>query len=235
MATEAYRELIVSSKFDDEASIVELFKVIAATDREATVSLLNIYKELPISNSATIFDIKGKNLEFKTTPLQLAAAHHNGETLIQAPFLNTSIIGKVIYIDQSHDLIALGHLSYAEVFYDKRNAVRVRLRVPLNVTLDADGTKVPGMMRDVSLGGCGVTTLAGPTLDRASNVTLHIKLFENDTMIEADIPARIVRLGEGPPYDCGITFLHTADTERILSMFIYRRQLEIIRELKEKA
>ncbi len=235
MATEAYREVIVASKVDDEASIIELFKVIAENDREATVSMLNIYKELPITNSATIFDIKGRNLEFKTNPLQVAAAHQNGETLIQAPFLSTSIMGKVVYTDFAHSLVGVGNLSYAEVFYDKRAAVRVRLRVPLNVTLDADGAKVSGMMRDVSLGGCGVTTLAGPTLDRASNVKLHIKLFENDTVIEADIPSRIVRLGEGPPYDCGITFLHTAETERILSMFIYRRQLEIIRELKEKA
>lgn len=234
MGVAPYTEIILASKIDDEGSIISIFKDVASKEPNASFALLNVYKELPVMNTATIFEIKGSTVEFKTTPLQLAVIELCSETLIQAPFLNAGVIGKVVYVNNVHQLVSLGHFSYAEVFCDKRNTVRVRLKRPLNINMHVDGNKVPGVIRDISLGGCCVTTLAGSLLERASKVSLHIKLFHENEVIETEVPARIVRVGGGPQYECITTFQHTAETEKVLGMFIYQRQLEIIRELKEK-
>lgn len=231
----AYREVILSSRSDDEAAIFTIFRDVFAREPGALFSLLNIYKELPICNNATIFDIKGKNIEFRATPLQVAAIANSTETIVQAPFFNMSVMGRLVYLDLPHQLVCLGRFSYAEVLIDKRNTVRVKLRIPLNVILHADGKTIPGVVRDISLGGCGLTTLLGQELEKAEDISLHIKIMHEGKVVEIDVPSRVVRVGDGPPHECAMTFQHTSESERILSVFIYQRQLEIIRELREKS
>ena len=235
MTLSAYREVILSSKSDDNAAILAIFRDVFAREPNALFSLLNIYKELPICNNATIFDIKGKNIEFQATPLQIAAIANGTETIIQAPFFNMSVMGQMVYLDLPHQLVSLGKFSYAEVLIDKRNTVRVKLRIPLNVMLHADGKTIPGVVRDISLGGCSLTTLLGADLEAAEDLSLHIKILNEGKVVEIDVPAKVVRVGPGPPHDCAMMFQHTSESERILSVFIYQRQLEIIRELREKA
>lgn len=234
MGFNAYQEVILSSKGDDEIAILSVFGEVLKNDPEGTLTLLNIYKELPISNSATIFDIKSKNIEFRTVPLQLAAMSYCNEAVIMAPFLNCSVLGRVVYLDTTHQLVSLGDFAYAEVHVDKRTAVRVRMKVPINVNLHADGTRISGVMRDVSLGGCCVTTTVGSLVESCTTLTLHLKMIHNNAVLETHIPTRVVRVEGGPPFNCAMAFDHTAETEKVLSAFIYQRQLEIIRELKDK-
>ncbi|WP_243374714.1 PilZ domain-containing protein [Geotalea sp. SG265] len=235
MTLSAYREVILSSKSDDEAAILAIFRDVFARETNPSISLLNIYKELPICNNATIFDFRGKNVEFKATPLQVAAIANSTETIVQAPFFNMSVIGRLVYLDLPHQLVCLGNFSYAEVLIDKRNTVRVKLRIPLNINLHADDKTVPGVVRDISLGGCSLTTLLGSNLETAEDLSLHIKIMHEGKVVEIDVPAKMVRIGPGPPHECALTFQHTSESERILSVFIYQRQLEIIRELREKS
>lgn len=234
MELKPYSEKIISSRADDEAAILSIFTDIKTNRPNIPFSFLNVYKELPISNDASIFDIKGKNIEFKTCPLQIAVIHKNMETIIQAPFLNTNVLGKVIYLDSTHQLVALGDFSYADVHFNKRSAVRVRLKIPINVNLSVDGNRLSGMIRDISLQGCCVTTPAGARLERATDISLHLKLMHDNKIHEASVPARLVRIHGAPMYNCAMTFEHTTETERVLAIFVYQRQLEIIRELKEK-
>ena len=234
MGISAYREIVLSSKADDEASILSVFRDIYASDPDAVFSLLNIYKELPINNNGAIFDIKGKVIEFRTIPLQLAAIDFCKETVIQAPFLNAAVLGRAVYLDIPHQLVGLGDFSYAEVNSDKRNAVRVRLKTPANVSLTVSETKVSGVIRDISLSGCCVSTLLGQVFEQAGAATIHLKLMHEGQIHETDVPVRIVRVAGTGPYECAMVFQHNGESERILSMFIYQRQLEIIRELKEK-
>ena len=234
MVTKPYSEKVIVSRADDEAAILSLFGEIKSTKPNMSFSFLNIYKELPISNDATLFDIKGKHVEFKTCPLQFAAIHHNMETIIQAPFLNTTILGRLVYLDNTHQLVSLGNFSYADVHFNKRMAVRVRLKVPLNVNIFVDGDRISGMIRDVSLQGCCVTTPAGDLLEQAKDISIQLRVMHNNTLLDAFIPARLLRSDNAPIYNCAMVFDHTTETEKVLSIFVYQRQLEIIRELKEK-
>ncbi|HEY4744322.1 MAG TPA: PilZ domain-containing protein [Desulfuromonadaceae bacterium] len=232
--TKPYTEKIIVSKMADEAAILSLFGEIRTTKPNTSFSFLNIYKELPVSNKAVLFDIKGKHVEFKTNQLQFAAIHHNMETIIQAPFLDASILGRLTYLDGTHHLVSLGNFSYADIHFNKRAAVRVRLKVPLNVNLSVDGNRMSGMIRDVSLHGCCVTTPAGALLGQANDIQLHLRLMHDNKTLEAHVPVRLLRIDGAPLYNCAMAFDHTVETEKVLAIFVHQRQLEIIRELKEK-
>ncbi len=234
MNSRPYSEKIIASKEDDEAAILSIFTDIKTNRPNIPFSFLNVYKELPVSNDASIFDIKGKSVEFKTCALQIAAIHQNMETLIQAPFLNTNVLGRVVYLDSIHQLVSLSDFSYADVHFNKRSAVRVRLKTPLNVNLSVDGNRLSGMIRDISLQGCCVTTPAGAQLEKAHDIALHLKLMHDNKILEASVPTRLIRIHGAPMYNCAMMFEHTSETERVLAIFVYQRQLEIIRELKEK-
>lgn len=237
MGLSAYNDIIVVSQADDLESIVVLLQNIFSTDTTSEFSFLNIYKELPITSSGTIVEIKHQSVEFTTSATQFAAINEAGEALIQSNFMNTSIIGKVKELDNRRGQVTLGDFSYAEVHADKRNSVRVRLKLPMNVQLAVDGNTVAGVIRDISLGGVCVSTIAGEQLERASTIQLMIKLLHSGSgqLVESRIPSRIVRIDtSGVQAQCAMVFTHTAESEQVLSTFIFQRQLEIIKELKEK-
>jgi hypothetical protein len=234
LKVKAYHERIISSPVDDEAAILDLFNSIKTTDPEAVFSMINVYKELPISSEGKLFDVKNKKAEFKASQIQLAAIDYCKETIIQTPYLSMSIIGKLVYVDFTHQLVSLGEFAYADVHFDKRNAVRVRLKIPVNVTLKVDEKKISGVIHDISLGGCRLTTIVGSLFEQAKSISLHLKLLHKNQILQADIPSKVLRIEGGPQFKCAVQFTHTAESEKLLSMFIYQRQLEIIRELKEK-
>lgn len=237
MGLSAYNDLIVVSRADDQESILGLLQTIYTNDPKAEFSLLNIYKELPITSSSPICEIKKSTVEFVTNATQFSIINEAREVLIQSHFMNTSIIGRVKELDYRRLQVTLGEFSYAEVHADKRISVRVRLKLPMQVQLVVDGNQLAGVIHDVSLGGVLVRTFAGNMLEQAKSIQLRIKLLHagtNETM-EALIPSRLVRIDKtGVQAQCAMMFSHTPQSERVLSTFIYQRQLEIIKELKAK-
>ena len=237
MSLSAYNQYVVVSHSDDHKCIHGLLKDIFDADAKAEFTFLNIYKELPISSSSHILEIKRSTVEFTTTSSQFFIINEAGEVVIQSRFLNTSVIGKVMESDNRRQQVTLGDFSYAEMHADKRSSVRVRLRLPMNLQMQVDGNMLSGVIHDVSLGGVCVRTFAGDLLERAGKIELKIKLLHSGTneVMETLIPSRLVRIDKGDMQArCAMVFEHTAHSERVLSTFIYQRQLEIIKELKSK-
>lgn len=237
MALNAYNDIIMVSIADDHDSIHGLLRNIHATDSSSEFNFLNIYKELPITSSGKIVEIKDNTIEFVTNATQFAAISEAGDVLVQSTFMNTSIIGRAEELDNRRMQVTLGRFTYAEAHVDKRNSVRVRLKLPMNVQMAVDANQVAGVIRDISLGGVCVATFAGDQLEKASTIHLLIKLLHSGTgqLVETQIPSRVARIEKsGVQTQCAMVFNHTAETEQVLSTFIYQRQLEIIKELKDK-
>lgn len=237
MSLNAYKSIIMVSRVDDQESILDLMQTMYDTDPKTEFSFLNIYKELPITSYGTIFEIKESTVEFITNEIQFSAISEAKEVLIQSNLMNKSILGKAIDFDNRRLQVTLGEFTFAEVHVDKRTSVRVRLRLPMNVQMAIDGNQLAGVIRDISLGGVCVTTFAGDFLEKASNIELRIKLLHQGTneLMETLIPSRLARIDRtGVQTHCALVFNHTPQSERVLSTFIYQRQLEIIKELKHK-
>jgi c-di-GMP-binding flagellar brake protein YcgR len=237
MYLNAYNNFVMVSPADDQESILELFKDIYSKDPAAGFTLLNLYKELPISSSSKIFEIKGSTVEFLSNATQVCIMGETQEVVIQSKLMNTNIVAKVMALDIRRMQVTLGGFSYAELHSDKRSSVRVRLKLPMQLQMVADGNNLSGVIHDISLGGVCVRTFAGSLLERAKAIELKIKLLHGGTnqVLEALIPSRVVRIDKKDiQTSCAMVFDHTPQSEQVLSTFIYQRQLEIIKELKSK-
>ena len=237
MSLSAYNGFVLVSQADDQESILGLLKDIFNADQKIEFSLLNIYKELPIVSSSRIFEVKKNTVEFVTNSTQFCIISEAQEVVIQSNLLNTNILGKVVEMDNRHLHVTLGEFSYAELHADKRSSVRVRLKMPMQLQMAVDGNHLSGVIHDVSLGGVLVRTFSGTLLEQAASIEVKIKLLHNGTneVMEASVPSRLVRIDKKQlQARCALVFDHTPQSERVLSTFIYQRQLEIIKELKSK-
>ncbi len=237
MSLSAYNHLVKVSPTDDQLSILGLLSDIFASDPKAEFNLLNIYKELPIASKGHIFEMKPGTVEFITSSTQFVIINEAQEVVIQSKLMGDNIIGKVQESDNRRLQVTLGDFSYAELHADKRSSVRVRLRLPMQLQMQADGNSLSGVIHDISLGGVSVRTFAGELLQRAKSIELKIKLLHSGTneVMEALIPSRLARIDSHDlQARCAMIFNHTPQSERVLSTFIYQRQLEIIKELKSK-
>ena len=77
-----YEEIKISSKIDDEQAILYLLRQLNASEKSKKICLSTIYKEMPISNTAEIFDIRGSKVQISTNELQLDAIRASGEAFI---------------------------------------------------------------------------------------------------------------------------------------------------------
>lgn len=238
MFLSAYSNFVMVSHADDHDAIHGLLKDIFAADPGAEFGFVNIYKELPISSKSQITEIKKTTIEFATNSMQFLIINEAREVVIQSNLMNTSIIGKVLELDNRRLQVTLGEFSYAELHANKRNCVRVRLKLPMQLQMAVDGNNLSGVIHDVSLSGVCVRTFAADLLECATDIQLKIRLLHSGTneIMETQIPSRVVRIDKKDiQARCALVFDHTPESERVLSTFIYQRQLEIIKELKSKA
>ena len=83
------------------------------------------------------------------------------------------------------------------------------------------------MIHDISLGGCRVST--GHNCPQDSEIEVELEL-DGERM---RIPAQLMRVeGETPAYMCTVIFKHGRESEQFISIFIHKRELEIMKELR---
>lgn len=209
----------------EAASIIEEFKHLLA--QEAPLLLTNIYKEVPIVHQALICDLRGEQLVLETSELQICAMHWSRGTIIQAPALKGPVEAQLEGSDIRRNLVTLSHFRGTELPHERRATVRVRLKKPIRVQIQqAQGAAVPGVIHDLSLGGCRIST----GHNRAGEGELHLELELDGQRLR--IPARLLRVEGGPVYHCTLLFEHSQESEQHLSVYIHKRELEIIKELQ---
>lgn len=221
---------------DEQLGFIGQFEQLLSLETDPSLTLINIYQELPISNSASICEIRGRHLELTTSELQLAAIAQCNEVYIRSPHLNQPVRGRLDSIDIRRHLVRLCDFSSAVLVAEKRQTVRVRLQTPINVILHADAERVNGVVQDISLGGCCINATACTGLREASEIRMEIKLAERSSGLpnSTRIPCTLLQItGDSAPFRCAFTFRHNQQTEDFVSALINQRQIEILRELRE--
>lgn len=219
-----------------QQNFLQRFQEMIDLDRAPTVTLTNIYKEVPITHPATLCEVKARFLELSTCELQLAAINQCREAYIVSPRLEAPVLGQLESIDIRHGVVQLCNFRFAELPEVNRKTVRVRFKKPLQIMMYSGGDKISGVIHDISLGGCCINTLVRKEMSDTENINVELKLIDQGTgeLTTASIPSTVVRVsGDSPPYRCALCFQHTQQTEQFLSVFIYQRQLEILKELRD--
>ena len=192
--------------------------------------------EMPISHTASILDVRGPRLELCTCELQLAAISQCNEVFIRSPHFDLPVLGQMESIDVRRGLVQLTNFSYAELWQEKRETVRVRFKKPINIIIHSGSDRVSGVIHDISLGGCCISTLTRKGLGENDDIQVELKVIDQTTGLPNcnRIPSSIIKIqNDSAPFKCVFTFLHNQQSEHFLSTLVNQRQLEILKELRE--
>ncbi|MCM0080992.1 PilZ domain-containing protein [Geomonas sp. Red32] len=235
MDSDQNRTLPAPPNADEQQAFIDRFACLMAGDGDPRIVLTNIYKEMPISHPASLWEVKGNHIELETCELQLAAISHCSEAYIQSPLVETPVLAQLESIDIRRCTVRLHNFSYCELYVNRRSAVRVRFKRPVNMVATAAGCKIHGLAHDISLEGCCLLTLTRPPLTPGDPAELQLHLLApltNETL-DVEIPSTVIRIaGETPPYKLVLGFGHTQHSEHLLSVYINQRQHELLKELR---
>jgi hypothetical protein len=234
--TSASEQKTPVSEADEQLRFIGRFQEIVALNAASSLTLTNIYQELPITHPASITDIRGRHLELSTCELQLAAIMHCDEAYLRSPHFDFPILGQMDSIDIRRGLVRLSNFSYADLQSENRETVRVRFKRPTSIIIHCALERISGVIHDISLGGCRINTLTRKGLEDAQEIAVELKVLDKTSGLPncTRIPSSVVKIsGDSAPFNCVFSFNHTSQSERFLSVLINQRQLEIVKELRD--
>lgn len=216
--------------------------VIAQTLKEKigkTFTLLNYYKEIPISYDAKLLSLENEMAEFEVHEYQAKAINFEKMTLIFSHPSN-GLLGDVsceaFYVNSAKKRTILCKFGYAQIRSNNRRFVRVCLDRSVKAELISDEDVMAGSVIDISLGGAAITFPDKEQFAPGSEHNLFLKLPVGvaGAITEVGMTATVVTvLGEEPPWTCVFEFHPEKHSQQQIAYFINQRQVEIIKELKE--
>ncbi len=226
----------LASTIQEQQAFIDKFQELFSADRDPGITLTNVYKEIPITYPASICEIRGHHIELQTCELQLAAISQCSEAYIQSPLVDAPVLARMDRIDVRMHTVLLSNFCYRQLHVNSRSTVRVRFKKPISIVAQAGPNKISGVIHDISLGGCCISTLVKYGVENEQELKLALKLMEyaSGQGLSMLIPSIVIRItGDRPPFLCALRFNHTPHSEQLLSIYINQRQLEILKELRD--
>jgi c-di-GMP-binding flagellar brake protein YcgR len=233
-----YDKVIRGTEREDGLVIVQFMKTMIGQ----TFSLLNYYKEIPVSYDAKLISVENEMAEFEIHEYQAKVIALEKKTLIRAHSKNSvkeDMVGEAFYVNAARKRLILTNFFYAKIRSDLRRFVRVSLENHLadaDIHLETD--IVPAAVKDISLGGVALSVKTTDGIEVGSEINLILKLSAQDdqNLREIGVAATIMRIiGSKSPYTLILEFHSERHSQQSLAYYINQRQVEIIRELKELA
>lgn len=227
-------------------------KTVRGTEREDTLvivqhlkdkvgkrfSLLNYYKEIPVSYDAKLLSVENEMAEFEVHEYQakvigtakktLLFAHDNG--------LPADVHAEAFYVNSAKKRVILCKFGYAKILSNNRRFVRVRLDCEVLADLVSETDVISGKVVDISLGGAAISFNSRELLVPGSEHTLFLKLpdVSSCAITEVGMKATVVNtLGDAPPHTCIFEFHPEKHSQQQIAYYINQCQVAIIKELKE--
>ena len=232
----SYHTRIKKSLDDDRAMIVAGFQDIIKRGVRTSFRLLNYYKGLPISYPATMVEMNNGILELDVHQQQTVAIERTKLVFIKCDYFDSAILAEVQSADVRRMTASLRNFRFVEIMAERRDALRLELDPPTEAEINRDTTKLSGKLFDISLGGFSIRTAERCPAGKAEEVRLRVmvpNLLQNTATRIDTIACHLDTTNEGNDYICRFSFQADAQSEATISRFIFQRQVEIIREIKE--
>jgi c-di-GMP-binding flagellar brake protein YcgR len=225
-----YQLLTVKDVQKDEAAILAVLSAIKANELSNDLVLLNYYKEIPISFGATIDRIDRGVVDVGVHRLQAVSMQMQMSTFVKSGHLPYCVIAKVLRVKKEENLALLTQFSYVHIPSEQRKFLRVSVLEKVDAYFCTDKQEVHGTIGDISYGG--VAILAPQETFFKENAEGMVTLCLRSTKLE--LPGTFIRVDEQHALKKYIIKLQVdSKSEQIISKFIFKEQIEILRELKD--
>ena len=225
-----YQRIQVAGEVQDEAQILDILAKIKSGRLKNDLKLLNYFREIPVSYGATVETIETDSAELLVHQVQAVVISFEKVTVLKSSHFVRDVIANVNYVNVDKSRIILSHFSYALVRADRRMSVRVELSEPIYATFTHEDLSARGRLHDMSLTGISINVTADPHIPLTERGELSVSL-PSDVI---SVPATLLKVA--PTID-GFRLIFeieaTRSTELNISQYIFKRQLEIIKELKD--
>lgn len=224
-----YQLFTVENVQKDEAAILEVLTAIKGKKLSNDLTLLNYFKEIPISFPASLDYIDSHSVELTVHPSQAVAMLDQKMTFVKSAHLPHGVVAKVqkVRLDTKQALIA--RLSYANIRSERRESVRVKVVAEHNVIFRGDSFSFGGTLHDISLTGLSFVTSQCPQID--DEIEGEATIFLSGATV--NVPAKLLRIIDE---EMGKKYILKLDpnprAENSIGQFIFKQQSEIIKELK---
>lgn len=230
-----YSTRIEKTYDDDQAQIVATFKELVKQGKLG-VSLINYYKGLPLSYPATIEAVSNGVLELDIHPQQAVAIDKYHYAFIRSPIFPHVVGAHVLYVNIRKQAASLKNFFFAEILAERRNAIRLELEPPTDASFECQGELFPGKLFNLSMNGAALSSDQPCLSEERFETTLVFNLpnIIQNTLTAVKTPAQFMGSNEHDGVHVH-RFAMTPDKalEQQISQYIFQRQVEIIRELKE--
>ncbi len=218
---------------EDQGEILAIIGDIKSGKKKNDIRLLNYYNEIPVSYPATIDQIDRDCVEITVHQAQAAVIGLQKQTLLKSQHFPDalSVHCYVEYINVRNSMAVLGRFAYASVRAERRTSVRVNVGFMVKADFRSAGFGISGQIVDISLTGIAISSF-----DPMPSV------IEEGGVINTVLSGRPISVKASflKSKEADNSYIHMfsiepdSQTETLISQFIYIRQVEIIRELKDQ-
>jgi hypothetical protein len=225
----------VQTTYDEDHA--EIFSILKANPKKV-LKLINYYKGLPLSYPAVVSSIDKGAVDLDVQAEQAFTIEQSRSTFIRSTLFKHDVLAQVLYVNIKKHAASFVKFSYVEIMAERRNFIRMTLEPSPVTTIESDDGTIEGSLYDLSLSGLNVMTHHYSPIATGSETSIRFILnsSEQNLNLNVNVPARLVDIkDDSPPYHYKFTICPDKLLERALSQYIFQRQIEVIREIKDAA
>lgn len=230
-----YTTRIENNIDDDLRHILETFRELIKHGKTG-IKLINYYQGLPLCYPATVVSVDHEILDLDIHPQQAVAIERDRYTFIRCDAFKHDICAHVQYVNIKKRAVSLRKFFFVEIMAEQRNSIRLVMDPPAEANFDLQGVKVNGRLLDISMTGAAVKLDHLYEFEEGFETILQIMLpnIAQNTHEQSKLPAKHVATKKlDDSYLCIFSITPDKILEQHISKFIFQRQVEIIRDLKD--
>lgn len=223
----------IQKTFDEDHN--EILGILKANPK-ANLKLINYYKGLPLSYNATIAGLDRGVLDLDVQPEQAFTIEHERYAFIRSPLFRFDLFAQAQYVNVRKHAASFVKFCYVEIMAERRNFLRLELDKALDAKIFANETSCSGKLHDISLSGLNIMLDDFSSIGKEAEASVSFRLtdLECNTPIDVNLPSRLVTISDDTrPYSYRFSISPDRYSERTISRYIFQRQIEIIREIKD--
>lgn len=229
---------IRNSQIIDEKTLLE-----DAFKYSSEMKILNIYHGLVINTSSKILAVNRDTITISFEALQGVVIDIEKRTILQSPVFPHDIEAKVKKIDLTRKVVMLEKFRFLKTNINSRRYSRVTTSNKTPISLSVDGVNLNGFILDLSIKSIALHVRYSNIIDtiKDKDIVLTFNLPDSNAELgysRVDLEGKVIAvITENVHHTgkivCDIDEYNTHDS--ILIQYIYKRQKELILELKKIA
>lgn len=228
--TDIYQRLQLAGEEQDSAEIIATLSAIRNGTLKNDLRLLNFYREVPVSYGAEVLTVEADFAELLVHQVQAVVIDQEKLTVLKSGHFPRDVIAKATYVNVEKSRVVLAKPSYAVVRADRRMSVRVEMETEIRASFLGQDDQVEGRLHDMSLTGLSIKVKHDPQIPLSERGELTVALPAGTITAPASL-LKVIQAADGVRLAFAIE--PTRAAELSISQYIFQRQVEIIKELKD--